>query len=188
MKNGYVTIFLQTTQRLLTFTALVLVPALTALILAATAAFAGGPDRGGDTAGGGDPLELVAVPYSDTEGLKRAIAIIEKDILKSGYSDEFVDQVLLELNDLAKEKKIRMLPALLILGDNAGPEGYQKPKDANTFIALGGMTDLKSGATIFLAERLLKESSEKLAEVLLHEVIHHIVSHGLSDDEILLKI
>jgi hypothetical protein len=77
-----------------------------------------------------------------------------------------------------------MLSSLIILGPGSGPEGYNVPQDAYRFIALGGMTEIKTGAPVYFSERVTHYSTDELAKVLLHEVIHHVISQGLSEDEV----
>jgi hypothetical protein len=88
------------------------------------------------------------------------------------------------MRSLQNADKYRMLSSLIILGPGTGPEGYQLPQDAYRFIALGGMTEIKVGAPIYFSERVTHYAADQFAKVLLHEVIHHVVSQGLSEDEV----
>jgi hypothetical protein len=138
---------------------------------------------GGFNGGGGDPRLIKAISYPDLAGLDRAIELVQTSLTSSQYSDEFKGRINDEILSLKNCDKFKMLPYLIILGPGMGPEGYALPNDAGSFIALGATTDFKIGATVFMAERLQKYNTEDLANVILHEAIHHVMPLALSEDE-----
>jgi hypothetical protein len=151
--------------------------ALSTIALSSSSAHAGGQGSGG-----GDPLARFATAYPDTDKLLQALQLVETQALKSGYPDDFKGQLIVEMNDLLKAEKYKLVPAI-ILPPGFWPEGYETPTDIDSFLDLGGLTAPIKGANIYLAERVRQYSNEQLSALLLHELIHHCVSYGLSTDE-----
>ncbi|MEQ1665330.1 MAG: hypothetical protein ABL927_08150 [Bdellovibrionales bacterium] len=152
------------------------------LTLALSTLTFGSAHAGGQGSGGGDPLIRYAVPYPDTDKLQQALQLVEMQILKSGYPDDFKGQLVVEMNDLLKAEKYKLVPAI-ILPPGFWPESYDTPTDIDSFLDLGGMTATSKGANIYFTERVRQYSNEQLSALLLHELIHHCVTYGLSTDE-----
>lgn len=76
---------------------------------------------------------------------------------------------------------------ITILGPGAGPNGYAYPQDIHSFVSLGAMTQIEMGAPIYFSERVIRYTSEELAKLLTHEIIHHLVPPDASRDEIFVE-
>lgn len=156
-----------------------------ALLLSCTGlpAFAGGVISDG----GADPLLIVAKPYPDLAGLDRATetirAALARHDLPSAFDDAFGTRILAEIASLRRQGKFLTLPDLIILMPGAGPEGYVLPTDATWFVSLGAMTRSNLGAHVFFAERVLSYPTAKLANLLLHEILHHVLPVDAAQNE-----
>jgi hypothetical protein len=146
-------------------------------ILFANAAFAGTDGHGGD------PLEIEAVEYPDSTGLAKAIGTIKAQLLISQYPDAFKQRILAEIESLRIEKKYLLVESLMVVREVTGAEGIALPKDLKTFKSLGALTGDHSGDPIYFSSRVLRYVDAKLAELILHEVAHHLVTPALSEDE-----
>lgn len=133
--------------------------------------------------GGGDPLEIAATPYPNPESLDQAVALLRSKIEVSQYSADFKNRFTAEMDILKADGKYLYLPVLIVLGPGAGPEGYTLPQDIHRFVTLGAMTKILPGTPIYFSERVTKYSTEDLARVIAHEIIHHLVEPDVSRDE-----
>lgn len=138
---------------------------------------------GPETGGGGDPLEIEAVKFTDMEALEKAILYVSSSLSKAQLSSDFKLDIINEMNALKSEDKFRLLPAIIILAPGTGPSGYAVPENLNLFISLGGMTKFEKGSNIYLSNRVLTYSTVEMATVVLHETLHHLLNIGLSEDE-----
>lgn len=146
--------------------------------------------------GGADPLLTHAKQHAKPAQLARAEQMIATAFARmpSEY-DPLKDKVFSELNLLRSTKKIVTLPALIILGNykdseaenDDEEEGYDKPANENDFYALGAWTRFKIGAPIVFAERTLDYGDAQVAEILLHEILHHVLPKGSMRNEVFLK-
>jgi hypothetical protein len=141
------------------------------------------PALAGVDSGGGDPLAISAIDFSDQDLLNSAISEASNRVQNSSYDSVLKDSIQQEIAKLRDNRKFLLLPSLIILSQENAPEGYTVPTDIRSFLALGGMTAPKKDAPIYFAERVLNYSTEKMTELLLHEVLHHVLPEGLTEDE-----
>lgn len=137
----------------------------------------------GQEGGGGDPMEIMAKDFEDVAKLYQVRDFLEEKLKRIDSLNGLDEKIIQELNSLIAARKIKTLPAILILGDQGNIGNYQVPHDADKFVALGGMTNLEVGAPVYLAERVNSYSIEKLSELILHEVSHHVLRDELKFDE-----
>lgn len=144
---------------------------------------------GGGDPGGGHPLLVKAVSYPDQAGLNRAIALALSRLQASHYPQEFKNQLALEITTLKEADLFRFLPELILLQSLEGSELEQNKSeeidiaDDMVFTSLGAITWLKPGTAVIFSNRATKYDTEALAELLLHEVIHHVAPISLSKDD-----
>lgn len=150
---------------------------LAALMAASMQSFAG------QEGGGGDPIVIMAQDFNNVSKLYQVRDILEEKFKNVGSLNGLDEKVIQELNSLIENRKIKTLPAILILGNQGNVGNYQIPHDANKFVALGGMTYLEAGAPVYLAERVSSYSPKKLSALILHEIFHHVVRDELKFDE-----
>jgi hypothetical protein len=119
--------------------------------------------------------------------LDRAIEIVKDKLQVSAYPENFKSRIIAEISALKDADLFRYIPEIIILPSlgNSDTEGGGKDviADDQTFMSLGGMTWLKPNAAVIFSNRAKQYTAEDLAELLLHEVIHHVVSNSLSRDE-----
>lgn len=136
---------------------------------------------------GGDALEITAEPYPDQNMLNQAVSLAANKLLSSQYPNPFKQEMLSEINQLFVNNKFLMLPTILILGKGSVSEDYTLPMDADRFISLGAMTKPTSGSSVYFAKRVLGYKIDQFTELLMHEVIHHVVSFYARVDEVFVE-
>ncbi len=149
-------------------------------MLAIPHAFAG---RGTESGGGGDPMLMESEVYPDPRGLDLAIEFSERAVRNSLHSQTIKDAFLTELAQLEAQNKFRMLPAIIVLGAGDGPGSYSSSLRQDKFVTLSGITLMSKGTNIYLAKRILGSPTHVLGSLIVHEVLHHILPIGLSEDE-----
>jgi hypothetical protein len=129
---------------------------------------------------GGDPFEVYASDFPDAKKLKRSITLITNKIQASKYSDDFKASLQNEIKLLTEKKKFYYLDSIIVIPMMSD---YKAPVDLRAFAGLGAMTGHTSGDPIYFSKKSLKLSANNFAKLLLHELIHHLVSQALTEDE-----
>ena len=138
-------------------------------------------DEGGGSDGGGNPEEMNTLAYPD-EALLPALELAFKKIDKSSYSEKFLDNLKEELAALAQDHKFLLVDSLNIVS-SSNTTNYVVSFTGKKYLSLDGITDLEISAPIYLAKKTLNYSVEKLAELVLHETLHHLFIQALAGDE-----
>lgn len=139
-------------------------------------------EAGGAGPGGGDPFTVDAVVFPDKQKLDDAIVLINSKIAESRLPAHLKVAVTIEARELREHGLYRYLESIIVLPGSA-PEGYQAPQDANRFLALGAMTATHAGAAVYFSKRALVHEPKRFAALLLHELLHHVLSEGLRQNE-----
>jgi hypothetical protein len=147
-----------------------------ALYLITLSAFAG------NEGGGGDPFEVIATQFPDKMKLELSIKTVKEKVRSSALADEIKKSVVSELDELKSKNRFMFLENILILSQDDF-DGYEMPVDAGRFLGLGAMTGKNKGDIIYFSARSLLHEQKYFDELLLHEVLHHIVPNALSGDE-----
>ena len=131
--------------------------------------------------GGGHPLLVIAQPYPRPDQLDRAFKRVIQAIYQSNAPESLRAAVIVEYDTLRSQDKFKLLPEILIV--TSGPEGHIKPSDPTHFISLGGMTANQAGAHVFFSQRVTDYDDDKLADLILHEILHHVLPIRAAEDE-----
>lgn len=149
---------------------------LLALLLLSFSAVAN--DKGGN---GAEPFETYAKDFPEPEKLEAAIHLAREKISSVKMSEILQKHLLDDLSDLVEKKKFRFLDNIVIITN--AESSYQMPRDYNSFIGLGAMTGSRPGNAIYFSGKSLEFDVEKLAKVIIHELLHHVLALPLSHDE-----
>ena len=150
----------------------------------------GTPSWGTKDGSGGDPYIIHSAEFANKELLDEAAKLIEDSISKSHLNEIAKMNIQKELIALVNGKKIRTLPNIIIINSSTQTSGQNDSLKDGDFIALGGLSQTKLGANIYLAEKTLSYDVNKLANLVLHEVLHNVFSEdsmGLAKDELFIE-
>lgn len=130
---------------------------------------------------GGDPYEIYAVAFPDSAKLETGIEKVTAKVIASRAPESLKNEILTELANLQRNNRFLFLDQIIIMGST---EGGNAPADLQRFIGLGAMTGGNKGDAVYFSRRSLQHSPDAFAQLLLHEIIHHVVKPGLSYDEV----
>lgn len=134
---------------------------------------------------GGDPFIVNASKFPDQNKIENAVHVITEKLSTSTLGNELKLKLIQEARELLKEGKYLYLENIIVIGE--APEGYSIPQDAGQFLAFGAMTYSGLGGNIYFSESALKHTDDKFQELLLHELLHHVLTPGLSQNEIFIE-
>jgi hypothetical protein len=131
---------------------------------------------------GGDPFDVEAEPFPNTELLSNGLRLTEQRVSQANLPEGLKTDFLSELATLETNKKFLYIENIIILADEI--DGYRVPTDAKKFLGLGAMTSSKKGSSIYFSKKTAAYDVETFSTLLIHEILHHVVTEGLSNDEV----
>ena len=134
--------------------------------------------------GGGDPLSIIAQNFNDPSKLEDVYRLVDSKLSNSVLLPQMQNDIKAELRKLIDTDKFKVLPALILFGNESLSESYPTPETEGEFVSLGGMTKFKSEVVVYLSKRVESYKQQKLANLILHETLHHVLSKGLTEDEV----
>lgn len=137
-------------------------------------------DHGGVGNGGGNQI-LNLVTYQDPQLLMSAIGVLKEKIVNSQFPDLLQDIFLEEIDFLLSKSNEKFM---MIDGD--GVFGYQTEIEGRqVFRTFDASTKLDSGAQIVFTRDTLRYEANKLAKLIAHEILHHLLTseQGLNRNE-----
>jgi hypothetical protein len=130
----------------------------------------------------GSPEEVEADPFPNPGALKEALGVMGAKVAASALPLELKEKITSESAELLRDQKFYSLPAIVL-------RILRQSKDSSTgqskarYIDLGGYTDSEPGAPVYLSRRVAKYGVDQLAPIVSHEILHHVVSRALANDE-----
>lgn len=137
----------------------------------------------GDKGNGGDPYEVYARNFSDSQKIEAATKLVEEKVYKSNLPIDFSDEVVNEMISLKRNDRYRYIGNVIVLPGADQSFGHHVPSEEGQFLGLGAFTQNKKGAQVYFTERTLSHLEGDFAKLVLHEVAHHVLPQFLAKDE-----